>query len=91
MHSHHNFHIIHNKATCEPINPIEIMSELKTLCITGPRGFIYLVFKEFYSLHVRLQFLPELFKSPWPVLVLSVPCLKGLAQPLQKKTSYHHY
>lgn len=42
----------------------------------------HLLFKGIQKLHVDLQLLSQLFKSPGPVLVLSVPVLNGLTQPL---------
>lgn len=45
---------------------------------------IYLLFKGFQKLHVDLQFPSQLFKSPRPVLMLSVPVLNGLTQPLRE-------
>jgi len=44
---------------------------------------VYLLFIGIYRLHVDLQFPSQLFKSPRPVLVLSVPILNGLTQPLE--------
>lgn len=45
---------------------------------------IYLLFKGIHKLHVKLQFLSQLLKTPRPVLMLSVPVLDGLTQPLGK-------
>ena len=47
---------------------------------------MYLLFKAIHKLHVELQFLSQLIKSPWPVLVLSVSVLNGLTQPLENNS-----
>lgn len=46
---------------------------------------VYLLFEGVQSLHVDLQFLPQLFKSPWPVLMLPVSVLNGLTQHLDTR------
>lgn len=43
---------------------------------------VYLLFEGLQNLHVELQFLAQLFKSPRPVLVLPVSVLNGLTQHL---------
>lgn len=57
----------------------------------------YLLFVGIYKLHVELQFLSQFLKCSRPVLMLPVPVLNGLAQPLENNKicvnieSYYHF
>lgn len=48
----------------------------------------YLLFVGIYKLHVELQFLSQFLKCSRPVLMLPVPVLNGLAQPLENKKKF---
>lgn len=56
-----------------------IISQLLKMCKT------YLLFIGINKLYTELYFLSQLFKSPRPVLVLSVPILNGLTQRLEQQ------
>lgn len=58
----------------------------------------YLLFVGIYKLHVELQFLSQFLKCSRPVLMLPVPVLNGLAQPLENnkirvniESYYYHF